>query len=182
MSTPPLQPKRTQYPFSDYGSQLKYKTKTEINTLQRQWDTFEFVENYDDVILQQIQAGNYSMSFFQFGQLQKTTYTLTDYNAGQALHIQAYSNVPCSTFNSIRNTPFSAAPLGTTLPIETNVSKCVRPTVPLTAEERAKQQEDIAIYTYVSNYNNSHEYKYVFETMDEKLAYYRGEKLTMGLM
>lgn len=172
-------PKRTQYPFADYSSTLKYKTLGEISVLQRQWNTFEFVENYDDGIYQLITSGNFSRSFYQF---QNNTYTLKDYNAGQQLHILAYPELPCGTFDSIRNRYIPPPPLGTPLPIETNVSKCVKPVVPLTADEFAKQQEDNAVYVQVSTFNGTHEYKYAFLTMDEKLAYYRGEKFFRGLL
>ena len=47
-------PLRTQYPFDTTG--LKYVSMSDIMRFQRQWETFEKVENYNDIIYQKLQT------------------------------------------------------------------------------------------------------------------------------
>jgi hypothetical protein len=174
---------RLVWDFDTYLATTKYKSFNEILKLRQQWDTFENVENYDDKIYKQIVVDrNYSQTFYTFNNpLNNVIYTQTDYYAGQQLHILANPQVPCSTFNPIRNRPLPAPPTGTILPGESQVCKRINPPPPISAEQLAKNQGDQAIYAYVSTYNGTHKYKYAFTTMDEKLSYYNGEKLILGL-
>ena len=69
--------------------------------LQQQWNTFEQIENYDDIIYQKIMNGRHDESFYSFRNSAEYSY----YKVGQTLHILEYPDVPPSTFSSIRDRP-----------------------------------------------------------------------------
>lgn len=169
MTTPTYTPKRTQYPFD---MSLRYKTKSEIMKLQMQWETFERIENYDDVIYQRIQAGYRDKPFYQFASNEE----LKNYKAGQDLHVLRYPALPASTFAPVRDRPFPTTPAKTPLPYYYNTDKYINAPPPMTADELTKQKSDDQIYVYVSTFNRSHVYKYEFTSNEEKMAYYRAER------
>lgn len=162
-------PKRTQYPFS---VSTRYKTKSESILLQNQWDTFERVENYDDVIYQRIENGLRDQTFYQFLSNQE----FKDYKQGHELHILAYPTLPCSTFAPVRDKPFPTTPSKTLLPYYHQVDKFLVAPTPISSEKLTQQRADVEIYVYVSTFNNAHVYKYTFVSNEEKMAYYRAEQ------
>jgi hypothetical protein len=162
-------PQRTQYPFS---ANTRYKTKSDTIVMQNQWETFERVENYDDVIFQRIQDGLRDLTYYQF--LSNQEYK--DYKQGQDLHVLTFSNLPASTFASIRDRPFPTTPSKTPLPYFHQVNRYIVVPTPISAEELVQQRSDNEIYTYVSTFNDTHVYKYSFVSDEEKMAYYRAEK------
>ncbi len=162
-------PQRTQYPFS---MNTRYKSKSEILKLESQWETFERVENYNDIIFQRIQDGLRDQPFYQFLSNQE----FKDYKAGQELHILANPTLPPSTFASISERPLPNTPIKTALPYYHQTDKYIIPTTPISAEELVQRRGDLEIYTYVSTYNSAHVYKYSFVSDEEKMAYYRAEK------
>ena len=89
-----LKPLRTQY-FFDLSGQ-RYKSQSDIIKMRNQWDLFEKVENYNDIVLQLINTGDRSYIYYQF----KLGEHL-DYKRGQTLHLIRYPNLPPTTFNSI---------------------------------------------------------------------------------
>lgn len=84
-------PQRVQYPFD--MPDLKYKSRSDIFRLQTQWNTFERIENYDDVIYQRVQDGLRDQTFYSF----RDSGELNDYRNGQDLHIQRYTNTSHSS-------------------------------------------------------------------------------------
>jgi hypothetical protein len=168
-------PKRTQYIFD--GSKYRYKSRTDVLLMQNQWNTFERVENYDDIIFQRITDGYRDKTFYQF-----VSSEFKDYKAGQQLHIQAYPTLPPTTFISIRETPLPDTPIKSALPYVTNIMKNIPTTVPISAEELTKQKGDLETYMYVSTFNQARTYKYAFTSDEERMAYYRAEKRVMGIV
>ncbi len=162
-------PKRTQYPFS---ANVRYKSKSEILLLENQWETFERVENYNDIIFQRISEGLRDQPFYQF--LSNQEYK--DYKAGQELHVLAFPTLPPSTFAPISERPFPNVPIKTALPYYHQTDKYIIPAPAISSEELTQQRADLEIYTYVSTFNDAHVYKYAFVSDEEKMAYYRAEK------
>lgn len=162
-------PLRTQYPFS---ANTRYKTRSDILIMENQWEIFERVENYNDIIYQRIQDGFRDQPFYHFLSNQE----LKDYKRGQELHILAFPNLPASTFASISERPLPTTPAKTSLPYYHQVEKSINPPPSISAEELTQQRADTEIYIYVSTFNYSHVYKYNFVSDEEKMAYYRAEK------
>ena len=161
---------RTQYFFDLSG--VHCKTRSDIIVMQRQWDIFERVENYNDIVYQRINEGYRDRLFYQFVNRQE----LSDYRNGQQLHILRYKWLPCGTFDSISGKPFSSAPIILPAPIFTQTPKCTQFSTSVTASEKTEQQSDLAIYMHVSTYNSQHTYKYMFTSAEERLAYHRVER------
>jgi hypothetical protein len=165
-------PLRTQYAFDLSG--VKYKSRIDILTMQRQWETFERVENYNDVIYQRFSVGDRSQTYYQF----RDSTERNDYRIGQMLHMNRYPLLPSSTFDSIslRAMPNVAvrvaAPNYTISPMPLAYIPGAKPES-ITTDNTA----DVTIYTYVSTYNSDHVYKYNFISDEERLAYHRGERL-----
>ena len=93
------------------------------------------------------------------------------------MHITRYPDLPPSTFNSIseRNMPdvyFYSPPPYETQSIKQNGT--FSNAIP--SSEQTKIQNDNSIYMYVSSYNSSHQYKYMFPSNEEQLAYHRAEQ------
>jgi hypothetical protein len=172
-----LVPQRTQYPFAALtDSQLK--SILGINQplsrrlfLQNQWDTFERIENFNDVIYQQFQQGNRSNLYYQF----KNDEEFKNYKAGQQLHVNAYPSLPVSTFAAVRDRPMPDVPILTGLPLDTGVPRFQINTITPTASEKAQASADLEVYAYVSTYNATHYLKYAFPDDVEKNAFERGE-------
>jgi hypothetical protein len=165
-------PKRAQYPFA---ANTRYKTRSEILIMTEQWNTFERVENYDDLIYQQYEVGQRGETYYQFrSQQERAAYT-----AGQLLHVNTYTTLPVSAFTPIRDRPMPNVPLQSALPYFYNVPKNFNPTNVLTSSERAAQRADLEIYAFVSTYNQSHVIKWNFVKDEERLAYERGEQLAL---
>ena len=168
-----FQPNRTQYCVSNLV--IRFKTKSESLRLQQQWETFERIENYDSVIYQRIQAGYLDKTYYVF----RSSAEYNDYRAGQLLHIQTFPKLHASTFAPIRDRVYPLSPstiVLTSRPVESNVSRCVKPTTPLTGAEYTMQLSDLEIYTKVSTFNQVHVLKYTFPSNEEKNAYERASR------
>ena len=167
MSTP-LTPKRTQFFFDLSG--VKCKALGDINRLRQSWDTFERVENYDDIIYQKLSVGIRDSMFYQYKNREELNY----YRIGQNLHEQRYPGVD---FTSIRNLPFPDVSSITGIPTVNGPPKICGPFQNTIANsERMNKMTDLNTYIYISSYNSQHAYKYNFKSDDEKLAYNRAER------
>ena len=141
--------------------------------MQRQWDTFERIENYDDKIYQQFAAGNRSNMYYQFRDRSEAN----DYRNGQELHILRYPNLQPSTFDSIRNRPMPDVAITTPPSYYYNTpTRGVYFSTATTSSEQTSALADLSIYTHVSSYNATHVYKYAFVSNEEQLAYHRAER------
>ena len=123
-----IQPQRTQYVFDLSG--VRSKSMGEIMRMRTQWDTFERVENYNDVIYQRLKLGNRDKMYYQFQDREEAN----DYKNGQQLHISRYPNLSPSTFNSISNKPmpnvvFSSPPPYLQRHLSTPNHACPKPRV-----------------------------------------------------
>jgi hypothetical protein len=170
-----LVPLRQQYPFDIPN--LRYKSRSEVFRLQRQWDTFERIENYDDIIFQRISVGMRDKTFYQF----KDDSEYKDYRAGHNLHVLRYPDLPPSLFEPIRHRPVPNVEAITELPYYSQVPRGLPDKKPLNSLDYSQIQSDNTIYTYVSSYNAAHVYKYNFTSDEEKMAYERAERRILGL-
>ena len=66
--------------------------------MQQQWNVFEQVENYNDVIYQRFELGLRDRTYYTF----KNREEINDYRIGQELHILRYPGV---SFTPISNRP-----------------------------------------------------------------------------
>lgn len=166
-------PKRTQYPFGAAQSLLglQYQSQTVLLQIQLKWNTFERVENYDDIIYQQFSVGKRNNTYYIFVSNQERQ----DYFEGQRLHYKAYPTLPRSTFCPIRDRPMPNVAIVTSLPYVSNRDTCVPQRYVPTSSERAAENLDLTIYTYVSTYNALHVIQYEFQSDEEKLAYTRAQ-------
>ena len=165
-----LTPKRTQYPVN--LSNIKYRSRMETLSLTRQWDTFERIENYNDIVYQKLQKGDRSTTYWQFLNASEQK----DYAAGQMLHINFYTSLPASTFASISTRVMPSVPVVVPAPFfSMTPSICIPQTSAIPASAYTQQQTDTTVYVYVSTYNHAHAYKYIFPTNEEFMAYNRGK-------
>jgi hypothetical protein len=155
MSEPVFKITRTQYPFDT--SNIKYKTRGEILDLQRKWNTFEEIENYNNIIFQRFSVGLRNKTYYQY----KSAAELKDYRSGQELHELKYPGI-------------SFAPILSGPPTYIPVSRSTIPTVPATdSSAQTLTRAETAMYVYVSTYNTSHHYQYNFASNEEQIAYNR---------
>ncbi len=173
----PTTPLRTQYEFDLSG--VKYKSRTEILNMRRQWDTFERIENYNDVIYQRYQLGLRDKIYYQFQNREE----MNDYRVGQQLHVLRYPYLPASTFDPISSRPMPTVAVVRPSPNYSQVSREILAPIPLTGAQLTEREADLAVYMHVSTYNSAHVYKYSFTSNEEQLAYHRAERLVrMGAM
>jgi hypothetical protein len=162
---------RTPYPFN--ASWYKYKTSADINTLRRQWDMFELVENYNFLIRKQMNAGDFSARWYTFLQ---TSYLL-DYNRGRTLHEAQY---PTIDFTPERNKFVQQSTIYTKVSYESSQpSNGLLLSTSTTEGERLKKASDLSMYIHVSTFNSIHKYKWVFTSDEDRLAYMKTE-LSLG--
>jgi len=167
MTEPNFSTTRTQYVFDT--TNLKYKSRSEVFALQRKWNTFEQVENYNDIIYQRFQIGYRDKTYYQFTSNQE----YNDYKAGQELHILKFaSTLPASTFASISSRPMPEVAIQRTPPHYIGSGQFLTSPTPI-ASETTTNRAEMAMYTYVSTYNATHHYQYSFTTNEEQLAYNR---------
>jgi hypothetical protein len=166
---------RTQYIFDMSG--VKYKSRLEILNLQRAWETFERVENYNNIIYQRLSIGLRNMMYYQF----RTREEMNEYKTGQTNHILRYPWLPPSTFDSIslQSVPY-IKPLNNPPNYSLSMNRGVLFSTSMTASDYLAQQADITIYTHVSSYNSIHTYKYIFPSNEEKMAYHRAELMILS--
>lgn len=169
---------RTQYPFDLSG--VKYKSRSEIFTLQRQWDTFERVENYNDIIFQRLSIGLRDQTYYQF----RVSEEMNDYRTGQKNHILRYPQLPTGTFDSIslQDVPYVSTFLSAPPNYTIGMTRGVVFSTTMTSSEYMSQKSDQAIYIHVSTYNQQHKYQYIFPSNEEKMAYHRAERIILADM
>jgi len=142
--------------------------------MQRQWETFERIENYNDVIYQRFATGDRSQTYYQFrDQAEKN-----DYRVGMILHINRYPWLPASTFDPISGRPMPNVAVRSAAPNYTISPMPLAPTrTPMLESVATDNMADMTIYTYVSSFNSVHYFKYNFVSDEERIAYHRGERL-----
>jgi hypothetical protein len=179
-------------PFVFDLSGVKCRSRTEILTMQRQWNTFEAIENYNDAIYNRFCYGLRDKPYYQFRDMGEKN----DYRVGQMLHVNRYpwlttdaristvSGVPVSTLASISDRQIPNVEVIAQPSNYSQISKiCVPVSSMLTSAEYMAQQAENAIYTHVSTYNVIHTYKYAFTSDEEKLMYLRAERRArLGLL
>ena len=158
-------PLRTQYFFDLSG--IKYKSRNEVNTLRDQWNIFERVENYNDIVYQRLSRGDKGVLFYQFADREE----MIKYRRGQLQHISRYPWLSSSTFVSISTQPLPA--VATVVPTPTYIRSVPLGGNAMLSSEYATQQNEANIYRHVSTYNATHAYKYAFTNQEEQLAYTR---------
>jgi hypothetical protein len=167
----PTRPLRTQYVFDLSG--VKYKSRSEILNMQRQWNTFERIENYNDVIFQRFQIGLRDKPYWQYRNREE----MNDYRVGQMLHIQRYPNLLPSTFDPISSRPMPDVVVVRGPQDYSQVSRDILAPTPILASELVEREGDVAVYAHVSTFNSVHKYKYIFTSNEEQLAYHRAERV-----
>lgn len=173
-----LTPKRIQYVFDLSG--VKYASQADIMARARAWDTFERVENHDDMVYQLLLQGRRDQLYYQF----RDRAEANDYRIGMDLHTKRYPGVvntkvfPNIGFSAVRLLPMPSVTFINNPPMESASppSRGMNFSTPITALEYQMQQSDMAIYMHVSTYNSVHTYKYNFTSDEERLAYHRAEK------
>jgi len=168
-------PTRPQYPFDLSG--VACKSRGDINTLRYQWDTFERVENYNDIIYQRLRKGDRSQLFYQF----PTKGEMNAYKNGQELHMLRYPFLPPGAFCPISQLPYPDVIFFNSVPTYNQTPKACAPVATsITASEFLTQQSDTAIYVHVSTFNATHHYQYIFPSNEEQLAYHRAERIVLS--
>ena len=167
---------RKQYPFDLSG--VKYKSRSETLTLQRQWETFERIENFNNIIFQRLSVGLRDQTYYQY----RTSEEMNDYRTGQKNHILRYPWLPSSTFDSIslQNVPYVSTFLTAPPNYTIGMTRGVVFSTSMTSGEYMGQQSDMAVYVHVSTYNSQHKYQYIFPSNEEKMAYHRAERIILG--
>ena len=156
---------RTQYPFS--ASYYRYKTRSEIEILRRQWETFERVENYNFAVRARMNSGFFDQRFYTF----LSNSELMDYRRGQALHIAQF---PTVDFTSESEKFVQQSTIYVGVAYETREApRGTYFSTSISDSERIKLQADMNIYMNVSTFNSTHVYKWVFSSDEERLAYER---------
>lgn len=178
-------------PF-DCDLSIKCKSQAEILTMKRQWDTFERIESYNDIIYNRFCQGLRDKPYYQFKDMSEKN----DYSIGQMLHTNKYPYITTdpriSTIDGVKVTTLAQIS-GRQIPnVEiiagpqsySQVPKTIIPTSSImTSAEYLAQQAENTIYAHVSTYNGTHKYKYAFTTEDEKLMYLRAERRSrLGLL
>ena len=156
---------RTQYPFS--ASYYRYKTRSEIEILRRQWETFERVENFNFAIRNRMNSGYFDQKWYTFN----SNSEYLDYRRGQALHIAQF---PTVDFQSESEKFVQQSTIIVAVKYETR--EAPRGTffsTSISDSERMKNESDLATYIAVSTFNATHVYKWQFSSDEERLAYDR---------
>jgi hypothetical protein len=168
-------PTRLQFGFDLSG--IKYKSRQQLIDLQRSWETFERVENENNIVFQRLSLGLRDKMYYQF----RTREEMNDYRTGQTNHILRYPWLPSSMFDSIsiQSVPY-ITPLNRPPNYSLAINRGVLFSTAMTSSEYLAQQADLTIYTHVSSYNSMHTYKYIFPSNEEKMAYHRAELILLS--
>jgi hypothetical protein len=161
-------------PQSPYDlSGVKYKTKSDILTLQRQWDTFNRVQSANFSIYLKILKGE-PLNWYVFANNQEAT----NYRNGQQLHTIRYPYIPPALFQSVSIAPIPTSRFVTGPPRFSQVPSVISPPPPIKESQKTENNADISIYRFVSSYNVLHStFTYQFQSNEEMMAYYRGLRL-----
>jgi len=153
-------------------SGVKYKTKSDLLTLQRQWDTFNRVQAINFAIYLNILKGG-APNWYVFASNQEAT----DYRNGQQLHTLRYPYIPATFFQSVALAPIPTNNLTTGPPRFSQVPPQTNTVPPLTEGQKIENNADMSIYTFVSSYNIMHStFTYQFQSNEEQMSYYRAER------
>jgi hypothetical protein len=160
---------RTQY-FYDLSG-VKYKTKSDLLTLRRQWDTYERVENINFSIYKTILKGIYQ-PWYVFASNEEAS----DYRVGQLLHVNRYPNIPSALFQSISLAPTPIPKDSGGPPRFAQAPSQIVSANPISEGQKTENNADMSIYIHVSTYNVLHStFTYQFQSNEEQLAYHRAE-------
>lgn len=172
-------------PFLFDLSGVRCVSATQLLTMQRQWNAFEQIENYNDQIYNRFCQGLRDRPYYQYRDMAEKN----DYRIGQMLHVNRYpwlttdaristtSGVFVSTLASINDRQIPNVEVIAGPQHYSQVSKtCVPTSTMLSQTEYIAQQSENSIYMHVSTYNGIHTYKYNFVSDDEKLIYLRAER------
>lgn len=163
---------RTQYIFDLSG--VKYKTKSDILTYQRQWNTYEHVENSNFLIYSNALQGR-PRSWYTF--INSTE--ATDYRTGQQLHQNRYPNLSPAYFQTIAIAPIPTSSFVTGPPRFSQVPPQTATRPALKESQKTENNSDVSVYRFVSSYNVLHStFTYQFQSNEEQMAYNRGLRLT----
>ena len=162
-------------PQSPYDlSGVKYKTKGDILTLQRQWDTFNRVQTANFSIYLKILSGQ-PLNWYVFVNNQEAT----DYRNGQQLHTLRYPYIPPALFQSVSIAPIPTSRFVTGPPRFSQVPSVISPPPPIKESQKTENNADVSIFRFVSSYNVLHStFTYQFQSNEEQMAYNRGLRLT----
>lgn len=154
-------------------SGVKYKTKSDILTLQRQWNTFNRVQAINFSIYLKIIRGQ-PLNWYVFVNNQEAT----DYRNGQQLHTIRYPYIPPAFFQSISIAPIPTSSFVTGPPRFSQVPPQINSVPPITESQKTENNSDVSIFRFVSSYNVLHStFTYQFQSNEEQMAYYRGLRL-----
>ena len=154
-------------------SGVKYKTKSDILTLQRQWDTFNRVQAVNFSIYLKILKGE-PLNWYVFVNNQEAT----DYRNGQQLHTIRYPYISPVFFQPISIAPIPTSSFVTGPPRFSQVPPQTNTVPPITESQKTENNSDVSIYRFVSSYNVLHStFTYQFQSNEEQMAYYRGLRL-----
>lgn len=156
---------RTAYPF--FASYYRYKTRSEIEILRRQWDTFESVENFNNLIRARMNSGYFDKKWYTF----ISNSERLDYRRGQALHIAQF---PTIDFTSESEKFVQQSTIIVGVAYETREApRGTYFSTSISDSERIKNQNDLNTYISVSTFNGTHVYKWAFSSNEERLSYER---------
>jgi len=154
-------------------SGVKYKTKSDILTLQRQWDTFNRVQAINFSIYLKIIKGH-PLNWYVFADNQEAT----NYRNGQQLHTVRYPYIPPVFFQSISIAPIPTSSFVTGPPRFSQVPSSIIPPPSIPESQKTENNSDVSIFRFVSSYNVLHStFTYQFQSNEEQMAYYRGLRL-----
>lgn len=168
----PTTPLRTQYPFS--ASAYKFKTGAELLKLQRQWDTFERIENFNDLVYQRMTAGYYDKPYYLYTGRDE----MVDFVSGQRLHIERFPDAAAAgEFIAISDRPKpTTPPISLPVQVDPQPPRGVPYSTIRSASDQARITNDLNTYIYVSTFNATHVYKHTFAGDEERFAYCRAER------
>jgi len=160
-------------PQSAYDlSGVKYKTKSDILTLQRQWDTFNRVQAINFAIYLNILNGGFP-NWYVFASNQEAS----DFRVGQQLHTIRYPYISPVFFQSISLLPIPTSSYTTGPPRFSQVPSQIVSPAPISESQKTENNADTAIYVQVSTFNVLHStFTYQFQSNEEQLAYHRAER------
>jgi len=164
-----------QYPYDLSG--VKYKTLSDILTLQRQWNTFDRIQNLNfGVYLSNLQGK--PQNWYSFISNQEAS----DFRVGQQLHTNRFPNIPPVFFQQVSLLPIPTSSNLTGPPRFSQAQPQINSPPPLTEGQKTENNADMAIYTYVSTYNIMHStFTYQFQSNEEQLAYYRALRRILSI-
>lgn len=162
---------RTQYVFDLSG--VKYKTKSDVLTYQRQWNTYENVENSNFLIYSNVLKGN-TQSWYKF----VNSTEATDYRNGQQLHQNRYPYLSPAYFQTIAIAPIPTSSYVTGPPRFSQVPSQTISRPAMKESQKTENNSDVSVYRFVSSYNVLHStFTYQFQSNEEQMAYNRGLRL-----